>query len=595
MKQLIVAILIFTSLGVTAQKTYDLIITGKVRNIKNGMAVTNQLVTVESDTINFPTFFYHNQVITDNNGVYIDTIVINFSLSGGLVISTYDCLNNPHDTNIFYSQYNSVVIANFNICDSLANGTCQSLFGYFPINMMAYSYQFVDYSSGKIAYRLWEFGDGSSSQMHLNPIHVYQNPGKYNVCYTVIDFNNCQNTYCDTVTIDTMTIQCDADFSYYLDTLINTPNYFHFFDNSTGNNIISWSWDFGDGYQSAQKNPQHQFITGGTFQVCLKIVAFNINTGLSCIDSVCKTLIVSNPSHYTLGGQIFAGNYPINYGNAYLYYKVGYDFFPLDTTYFDTYGYYYFQSIPQSNYIVKVETTKDDPYNGQYYPTYFGNNLFWEQASLINLNCNIWQSGVNLIPIPGAPLGVGTIIGKVIHFENNPPWDKKPVPFADVYLLDTGHNPFDYIKSDANGYFTFSGLGYRSYYLTADVTGKCVQTKFVTLDSIYSISDTVFLVVEECSTVGINDLDASSQIKMEVYPNPAHDNINILFSKTFSGIYEFEIMNLLGQVVYHDQIMHIDENTIITLDLNDLPSGIFLLTAKSINGNRTQSLKFIKR
>ncbi len=39
------------------------------------------------------------------------------------------------------------------------------------------------------------------------------------------------------------------------------------------------------------------------------------------------------------------------------------------------------------------------------------------------------------------------IVGKVIHFANYPPWDKVPVPFADVYLLDTGHNPFDYTKS----------------------------------------------------------------------------------------------------------------------------------------------------
>ncbi len=61
----------------------------------------------------------------------------------------------------------------------------------------------------------------------------------------------------------------------------------HFYDKSTGD-IISWHWDFGDGSESTQQNPLHQYTSIGTFNVTLTIQT------TSGSDSVSKKITVVN-------------------------------------------------------------------------------------------------------------------------------------------------------------------------------------------------------------------------------------------------------------------------------------------------------------
>lgn len=63
-----------------------------------------------------------------------------------------------------------------------------------------------------------------------------------------------------------------ADFSY----VVEDQNV-AFTDQSNGS--ISWFWDFGDGFYSDLKNPEHQFNEPGTYHVCEKVTnACNVQT-----------------------------------------------------------------------------------------------------------------------------------------------------------------------------------------------------------------------------------------------------------------------------------------------------------------------------
>ncbi len=44
-----------------------------------------------------------------------------------------------------------------------------------------------------------------------------------------------------------------------------------FSDQSTGTNITSWNWDFGDGGTSSSQNPSYTYASGGSFQVRLTV------------------------------------------------------------------------------------------------------------------------------------------------------------------------------------------------------------------------------------------------------------------------------------------------------------------------------------
>ncbi|MFE3846159.1 C25 family cysteine peptidase [Thermoplasmatota archaeon] len=82
----------------------------------------------------------------------------------------------------------------------------------------------------------------------------------------------------------------NASFSYYpknptINTLIN------FIDNSSINigNIVNWTWDFGDGNLSYEKNPIHQYNKSGNYDISLTITdSFGLN------DSNIKIIEIKN-------------------------------------------------------------------------------------------------------------------------------------------------------------------------------------------------------------------------------------------------------------------------------------------------------------
>jgi hypothetical protein len=74
----------------------------------------------------------------------------------------------------------------------------------------------------------------------------------------------------------------------------------------TGSNtsILSWHWDFGDGYYSYNQSPQHTYMMPGTYRVCLKITAW---TGEEyCHYELCKEITLEG---CTFARQIFSNIY----------------------------------------------------------------------------------------------------------------------------------------------------------------------------------------------------------------------------------------------------------------------------------------------
>ncbi len=124
----------------------------------------------------------------------------------------------------------------------------------------------------------WDFGDGDTSDIQ-NPVHVYQQPGFYQVCLRVED--TCYFAgHCEEVEI--CFAQPFAGFTYIADDLTVT-----FQDTSIM--AAEYYWDFGDGYFSDLNNPWHNYEVSGIYQVCL-------TTWNSCgTDSICKLITVCSP------------------------------------------------------------------------------------------------------------------------------------------------------------------------------------------------------------------------------------------------------------------------------------------------------------
>ena len=121
---------------------------------------------------------------------------------------------------------------------------------------------------------LWN--NGSTSQTI-----TVGNAGNYVV--TITDANGCSGTVANTVAVNQLP---NADFTPN-NVCINDPMLFHDISTINNGNIVSWSWNFGDGNVSQQQNPQHVYQSTGTWTVTLTVTSNN-----GCIDTVSKNFSV---------------------------------------------------------------------------------------------------------------------------------------------------------------------------------------------------------------------------------------------------------------------------------------------------------------
>lgn len=127
-----------------------------------------------------------------------------------------------------------------------------------------YTSTFTDLSVNAVSW-FWEFGDGSTSTLQ-NPVHIYPQPGNYNVSLTITTADGCVYTTFQNWAASFLPLVANATATT-TDTV--PPLNVQFNANSSG--ASQWFWDFGDGGTSSLQNPQHVFTTGGPFNISLTI------------------------------------------------------------------------------------------------------------------------------------------------------------------------------------------------------------------------------------------------------------------------------------------------------------------------------------
>ncbi len=128
----------------------------------------------------------------------------------------------------------------------------------------------------------WNFGNGNVATTQIVQSQTYTS-GIYNVSLTVIDANNCQNEFVDTIKIYTSpTANFNGVNVCYNQTSIFTDQSIDF-NNDT---IQQWIWNFGDGNGTSNQNATHVFAAAGSYDVQLII-----NT-IYCTDTINQTIEV---------------------------------------------------------------------------------------------------------------------------------------------------------------------------------------------------------------------------------------------------------------------------------------------------------------
>ncbi len=138
---------------------------------------------------------------------------------------------------------------------------------------------------------LWDFGDGSTSELKDPGMHAYAVGGTYTISLEAKDNNGATDVSTVIVTVEKEPTTPLARFSYTANFLVVT-----FVNEST--RATTYEWDFGDGQTSTLENPVVTYAAPGTYTVTLtaRNALAEFNTTSSDVTVVSFIATILNPS-----------------------------------------------------------------------------------------------------------------------------------------------------------------------------------------------------------------------------------------------------------------------------------------------------------
>ena len=444
--------------------------------------------------------------------------------------------------------------------------------------------QFTDASTGNIDFWFWDFGDPASGSANTstlqNPVHTFTAAGTYTVCLTIRSADStCYDSFCLPVVITGQ--GCEANFTYN----VGPPagNTVFFTDLSYGD-PVSWYWTFGNGLVSTEQNPVVTFSAPGTYNVCLTITTANAG----CTSTYCSDVVIMDSTAYnTLYGQVFAGDFPMTPGVVMI--------FSFDTTgnvlpYFDaspvdSNGIYFFTMVPDGNYFILAV-----PFDsGGYFPTYFGNTINWQEATVVSLGDPANPYNISLVQCDQIVPGPGSASGQI----NMGDVSASLMDKINMIILNEQNQPIGYTHVQTSGSFSFPSLAYGTYHLHPEMPGVTSDYIRIVLSPDQPHAEVVMIFQgNHIQGVGIQEENALVG-SWSVYPNPVREKLTISIEMKSDIPVRADILDMTGKVVATLSSKLARGSNVLNLPVSGLQTGIYLLRIYSEQGVNI-STRFLK-
>ena len=161
---------------------------------------------------------------------------------------------------------------------------------------------FSDASVSGVTSWSWDFGDGGTASS-ASTSHAYATPGAYTVRLTVSDGNGCTNTMVKTVFVHPKAV---VDFSWDNECFNSITNFTNqsSINDPFGTTMSLYTWDFGDGNTSNDRNPVHNYPPGN-YRVTL-----TVTTSKGCESSITQTVRIEEISPFIPHNDTVCTGYP---------------------------------------------------------------------------------------------------------------------------------------------------------------------------------------------------------------------------------------------------------------------------------------------
>jgi PKD repeat protein len=435
---------------------------------------------------------------------------------------------------------------------------------------------------------LWDFGDGATGYGPL-VIHEFQPaPGQnvFQVCLTTFSFDpaigdSCFDVTCHEVVAGNPGGDCTSWFEYFANGLT-----VHFTGFTMSPFPTEYQWIFMNGLVLTGQNITYEFPGPGYYTVMLNTYDAN-----GCSYSYTEEIYVEGPGggNHTLYGQIFMGNFFADYAAVVLFgiNAGGTVTFQMVET--DTSGTYVFNGVPDGNYIILASLTPQSPGFFSYFPTYYGDAIWWFMATTINLGEPQNPYNVHLVPTGFLTPGAYSISGNI--------WNGTkagPVDDAHVLLMDQAGNPLLYQVTDEQGAYAFEGLGAGNYKVKAEIPGLTSETAEVTLSENNPVSTVNFIVNGSSVILGAESKQAVIEKVGEVFPNPLNGDASLIITLKNPAVLRLTVISQYGQTVMERTEASGAGSNTLTFGFGNLAEGVYTLRIQGEDGSGA-ARKFIKK
>ncbi|MCU0347122.1 MAG: T9SS type A sorting domain-containing protein [Saprospiraceae bacterium] len=257
---------------------------------------------------------------------------------------------------------------------------------------------------------------------------------------------------------------------------------------------------------------------------------------------------------------------------------------------------YDFGTWPAGQYLTKATLDPASPYAATYLPTYHYASLLWNEADIITLPNHWWQTP-NIIMQDGQNLnGSGGISGLVTEGDGltaNGDGERSgnPRPNTSVLLFDTNEQAVRHTVTNELGEYSFANLTLGTYQVMVEIVGEEQVDRWVSLTAANPISSgNDFEVTPDGIVLGIAEILESGSLQLS--PNPTASELNIWLESSVNLEAQISVARLDGTKVLSQRSQLAKGRQRIKLDVEGLPSGLYLVQVAS--GSGVAAAKFVK-
>ena len=241
------------------------------------------------------------------------------------------------------------------------------------------------------------------------------------------------------------------------------------------------------------------------------------------------------------------------------------------------------------------------PVESPYLPTYFGNVVHWQEASVVQLPMMLPRLlDISWIKKTSPNPGPGNISGTVSAgdgFTGNAIDNRgAELPAGQmVVLLNAAGQPIAFTLTDQDGKFSFDNLALGMYTLHLEMPGIPPARMMVLLDAEQSsVSNLGFEVNGNAITTDVDALETKfTQANLKASPNPVHEDLQLILENAGPERVYLRLMQLNGQVISTHEMDPFELRNRTSMDVNQLSPGLYILHWQQ--GRQSGAVKVVKQ